>query len=100
MRLAGMSRLIVREEFRISSTDSNVLRNFSMKKYQTLGDLLTLNPEDGASVMSSVQKLVSFGFLQRDWELEDRLKQDVIYAITKEGKDLVVKEVEIDHHDT
>ena len=100
MRLVGMNRIIHREEFRISNVDSDILRNFCTKKYQTLGDLLTLNTEDGASVMRSVEKLVSFGFLQRDWELEDRMKQDVIYAITKEGKDLAVKEVEIDHNDT
>ncbi len=88
------SPLIEREEFRMSEVDVDVLRNFFRKKYQTLGDLLTLNSEDGSRVMSSVQKLVSYGFVKRDWELEDRLKQDVIYAITKEGKDLVVREVE------
>ncbi len=111
MKLAGMNKRlgsktpiflssIHREEFQMSEVDSDVLRNFYRKKHQTLGDLLTLNPEDGATIMSSVQKLVNFGFVKRDWEMEDRLKQDVIYAITKEGKELVIKEVEIDHNDT
>ncbi len=105
MRLVGMSDNLIkrrlvrssimrREEFEMSDIDTDVLRNFLSKRYQTLGDILTINPEEGSNVMTSVQKLVRFGLLQRDWELEHKMKEDVIYAITREGKELIAKELE------
>ncbi len=105
MRLVGMSDNLItrrlvrssimrREEFEMSDVDTDVLRNFLSKSYQTLGDILTINPEEGSNVMTSVQKLVRFGLLQRDWELEHKMKEDVIYAITREGKELIAKELE------
>ena len=86
--------LIHREEFQMSDVDVDVLKNFFRKKYQTLGEILATTPEDGSSLISSVQKLVRFGLLQRDWEIEDKMHESIVYSITREGKELALKELD------
>ena len=65
--------------------DRALLENFLSKRHQTLGDLLTINRMDGSSIISSLEKLVSFGLIRRDWEKEAELHIDVVYSLTPEG---------------
>ena len=78
----------------MTEEDKTLLKNFLSKRHQTLGDLLTINTVDGSSIMSSLEKLVSFGLVHRDWEKEEDLHIDVVYSLTAEGHYIVTQKIQ------
>lgn len=90
-----MPQFMSKENLYMTDPDKAVLKNFSQKKNQTLGDLMTINAIDGSSIISSLEKLVNFGLVKRDWEKEEEMHTDVIYSITPEGEYVVQKKVSL-----
>ena len=73
----------------LDSNDMEVLKQFYLNKFQSLGDMLTGVSTGGAKTVNSLQKLVEYGLVRRDWEKELKFSMDVIYCITREGKEAV-----------
>ncbi len=78
-----------RADIYMTDSDTALLKNFLHKRHQTLGDLLTINTMDGSSTISSLDKLVSFGLVARDWEKESEMHVDAVYSLTTEGNYIV-----------
>lgn len=69
----------------MTEADKALLENFLIKNHQTLGDLLTANNMEGSSIVSSLERLVSFGLIRRDWQKETELHTNALYSLTQEG---------------
>ena len=77
----------------INLDDKTVLRNFLENRQMTLGDILTLNNLEGSRIISSLEKLVNFGLVRRDWNKEVEMHTDVVYSITPEGHYIATSKV-------
>ncbi len=73
----------------LDTGDIEVLKQFYLSKYQSVGQMLTGVSLGGAKTVNSLQKLVEYGLVRRDWEKEMKFSMDVIYCITREGKEVV-----------
>lgn len=82
------------QEIYITEDDKAILKNFSMRKSQTLSDLLTINRLEGSSIISSLEKLVNFGLVKRDWEKEEEIHAEAIYSLTHEGECIAQKKIQ------
>lgn len=69
----------------MTEADKALLEIFLIKNHQTLGDLLTTNSMEGSSIISSLERLVSFGLIRRDWQKETELHTNTFYSLTQEG---------------
>jgi predicted transcriptional regulator len=73
----------------LDDSDLNTLEQFYKSKHMTLGEMLSGSSINGSKTMDSLQKLLEFGLVRRDWEKELESRMDVVYCITKEGRELV-----------
>ena len=71
----------------LDTGDIEVLKQFYLNKHQSMSQMLTGVSVGGSKTIDSLQKLVEFGFVRRDWEKELKFNMDVIYCITREGKE-------------
>ncbi len=73
----------------LDDSDVGTLEQFYRNKHMTLGEMLSGSSINGSKTMDSLQKLLEFGLVRRDWEKELESRMDVVYCITKEGRELV-----------
>ncbi len=71
----------------LSNNEMEILRNFSKQRSQTLGDILTVNTVIGADTILALEKLINFGYIRRDWEMELEMRNSTVYSITSLGRE-------------
>ena len=82
---------LTHEDFHLTDEDKELLLNFFRNRSQTMGDILTLNNNEGSKIISCLEKLVDLGFLKRDWEKEVESGEKAVYSITPEGRYIAEK---------
>ena len=80
-------------ELSITNYDREILKNFLENRQMSMGDLFTLNNIEGSQIVASLEKLVDFGLVKRDWDREVEMHIDVVYSLTPEGHHIATKNI-------
>ncbi len=83
----------LKTDVHITQDDSELLRNFLQNRQMTMGDLVTVNNLIGSKIIASLEKLVSFGLVRRNWDKEAEMHTDVVYSLTPEGHYVATKNI-------
>ena len=83
----------VQTDMPITTEDCEILKNFLQNRQMTIVDLFTVNNLKGSKIAASLEKLVDFGLIKRDWDKEAQMHTDVVYSLTPEGHYVATKRI-------